>query len=146
MANHNWPASLPPFLVDGYSRGGGDDGLIRSQFPGGTKIRLRFTRPPYEQVTAMLIANRAQLQTLLDFYHVTLRRVLPFNHVDHTKPDDTPVEYRFTGRPEYEPAGSGFYWRVTLQLEQLTTYQGTFPLGDGGGSLLGDGTGNTITT
>ena len=29
MADHDWPTSLPCFLVEGYSRGGGEDGVIR---------------------------------------------------------------------------------------------------------------------
>lgn len=146
MAVHNWPASLPCFVVDGYSRGGGDDGVIRSEFPAGMKTRPRFTRPPPEPVTAVVMCDRAQLQTVLDFWAITLNRVLPFNMRDHTKPDATTVEYRFTARPQYQPEGSGQLWRITLELEQITTYQGTFPLGDGGGSLLGDGSGGVLTT
>ena len=132
--------------MDGYSRGGGDDGVLRTQFPGGVKVRRRFTGRTPDPVTAQVICDRAQLQTLLDFYEITLGRVLPFNRVDDTKPDGTLVEYQFTAPPSYVPEKSGFYWRVTLQLEQLTTYQGTFALGDGSGSLLGDGSGNTLTT
>ncbi|MDV3238779.1 MAG: hypothetical protein LOY58_08020 [Gammaproteobacteria bacterium] len=128
MADHDWPTSLPHFLVEGYARGGGEDGVIRSEFPGGVKMRPRFTTAPPEPVQGVVLCDKAQLQTLLDFYNITLRRVLRFNHVDHTKPDTTPVEYRFTGRPSYEPAGSGFLYRVTLPLEQMTTYQGTYPL------------------
>lgn len=146
MALHNWPQSLPRLVVEGYQRGGGDDGIIRSDFPAGMKIRPRFTKPPPEPVTAVIMCNKAQLQTVLDFYAITLRRVLPFNMRDHTKPDATTVEYRFTARPQYQPSGSGSLWRVTLDLEQMSTFQGTFPLGDGGGSLLGDGSGNTLTT
>lgn len=145
MADYNWPPGLPEISVTGYAREG-DDGVIRSEFPGSTKIRPRFTKPPPEQVSAQVICSQAEMQTLMDFWEVTLRRVLAFNYRDHTKPDATTVEYRFLSRPTRETYGSPYIWRVTLQLEQLTTYQGTFPLGDGGGSLLGDGTGNTITT
>lgn len=145
MAEHTWPASLPCFQVAGFS-GDGEDGVLRSQFPGGMKIRPEFTKPPPERITAAVVVTPAQLQTLMDFWAITLRRVLPFNHTDPSKPDATLVEYRFLARPQRAPHRSGRRWRVTLQLEQLTTYQGTFPLADGGGSLLGDGTGNTITT
>jgi len=145
MAAHDWPTGLPHPLVEGYQRDG-DDGIIRSDFPAGMKIRPRYTRPPPERVRASFHCDRAQLQTLLDFWAITLKRVLPFNMPDHTKPDSDTVEYRFLSRPTYQPAGSGFNWRVTVELEQLTTFQGTFPLGDGGGSLLGDGDGNTITS
>lgn len=83
-----------------------------------------------------VLCNQAQLQTLLDFYNTTLRRVLPFNYRDHTKPDDATVEYRFTGRPSYLPSGSRFRWVVTLRLEQLTSYQGTFPVTDEAGRQI----------
>ena len=139
MAEHTWPAGLPCFQVAGYSRGGGEDGVLRSQFPGGTKTRPQFTRPPFEPVRADLVVDRAQLQTLLDFWAITLGRVLPFNHTDPTKPDATLVEYRFLSRPQYAPLRTGRRWRVTLELEQLTTYQGTFALGAGGNTLLTDG-------
>ncbi len=145
MAVHNWPAGLPCWSIGGYA-GSGDDGVIRGEFPAGMKIRPRFTRPPPEAIRAVVYVDQAQLQTLMDFWAITLQRVLPFNYRDVTKPDTTTVEYRFTARPSRSPAGSGRKWRVELQLEQFTTFQGTFPLGDGGGSLLGDGDGNTLTT
>lgn len=128
MADHNWPSSVPCFQVDGYSRGGGDDGVIRSTLGRASKIRPRWSTPPPEPVTGVVLCDRAQLQTLLDFWAITLGRVLPFNYRDHTKPDETTVEYRFTARPSYVPAGSAELWRVTIELEQLTSYQGTFPL------------------
>ena len=145
MADHNWPASLPCFLISGFSASG-EDGVIRSNVGRASKLRPKFTAAPPQQVTAEVLCNKAQLQTLMDFWAITLRRVLPFNHRDYTKPDDTPVEYRFLARPSYVPAGSGMHWRVTLQLEQLTTYQGTFPLTDGGTALMGDGSGDAIST
>lgn len=147
MADIKWPMGLPCFTVAGYQRGGGDDGVKRSQFPAGAKSSPRHTAPPPEPVRASLVCNPAQLQTVLDFWAITCRRVLPFLMHDVTKPDDTLVEYAFLARPSYVPHGRiPNRWRVTLELEQRTTFQGTFPLGDGGGSLLGDGTGNTITT
>lgn len=146
MAVHDWPAGLPCFALSGYSAGG-EDGIIRSEFPAGMKIRPRFTKPPPEQVRAVVYATAAQLQTILDFWEITLGRVQPFNYRDFSKPNDAEtVEYRFTGRPSYGPAGNSRKWRVELPLEKLNSFQGTFPLGDGGGSLLGDGSGNTLTT
>lgn len=147
MAAHTWPAGLPCFLVAGYARGGGEDGVLRSDFPGGTKSRPQFTRPPPEPVTASMVCDAAQLQTVLDFWAITTRRTLPFNHIDPTKPDGLPVEYQFRGRPRYVPHRTGRRWLVTMELWQLTSYQGTFPLGDGGGALLTDApSGNTLTT
>ena len=136
MAEHDWPTSLPHLLVSGEQRGGGEDGVIRSTLGRASKLRPRWTAPPPEPVQMTVLCSQAQLQTLLDFYNITLRRVLPFNYRDHTKPDDATVEYRFTGRPSYQPSGSRFRWVVTLRLEQLTTYQGTFPVTDGDGSTI----------
>lgn len=141
-----WPAGLPDLLTENYTRSR-EDGLIRSQFPGGTKTRPRFTKPPPVQVSAQVICTRAQLQTLEDFWELTLKQgSLPFMTRDVTKPDDTLVECKFLAPPRAQALDDGLNWRVSLSFEQLTTFQGTFPLGDGGGSLLGDGTGNTITT
>ena len=127
MAEHSWPTSLPCFLVDGFSRSG-EDGVLRTQFPAGIKTRPRFTAPPNSQVTAVVVVTGAQLQTLMDFWAITLRRVLPFNFIDPTKPGRTPVEYAFLARPREEPHRSGPRWRVTLHLEQLTTTDGRFLL------------------
>lgn len=141
-----WPSGLPSLLTEDYSRSR-EDGLKRSQFPGGTKVRPRFTKPPPEQISARLVCDRAQLQTLLDFWEVTLKQgALAFLRLDETKPGDNLVECRFLSPPSYSSLDDGLNWRVSVSFEQLTTFQGTFPLGDGGGSLLGDGSGNTITT
>lgn len=141
-----WPASLPSPLTENYSRSR-PDGMKRSRFPAGTKIRPRWTKPPPAEVSFQVICNQAQLQTLVDFWEITLKQgSLPFLHRDESKPDDTLVEYRFLSPPSEQSLDDGISWRVSVRLEQLTTYQGTFPLGDGGGALLGDRTGKTITT
>ena len=147
MAEHTWPAGLPCFQLSGFSTGGGDGNQKRSEFPGGTKVRRRFTGRPPKPVTASLVCTPAQLQTVEDFYWVTLRETEAFNHRDMTKPNDTTlVEYCFLRPPRATTHRTGRRFLVTLELEQLTFFQGTFPLGDGGGSLLGDGAGSTLTT
>lgn len=128
MAEHTWPGSLPDPLIEGYQRGGGDDGVLRSEIGRASKQRPKFTTAPPEPVVMMVAVDQAGLQTLLDFYYITLKRVKAFNMRDHTKPDAITVEYRFKGRPQYVPNRIGTRWKVTLQLEQLTNYQGTFPL------------------
>lgn len=128
MAEHHWPSSLPPFLVDGYSRGGGDDGVLRSQMDGAVRSRPKTSAPPREPVTGRLNCAPAQLQTLMDFWELTLGRVLPFNYVDHTKGESAAV-YAFTGRPSYQPTRSGMRWLVTLPLEIVSTTPGAFGLG-----------------
>lgn len=134
MADHTWPESLPCFLVRGYSRGGGDDGVLRSQFDAGSKSRPRWTAPPAEPMSAQIRCTPAQLQTLLDFWAITLRRALPFKHVD----PENGAEFilRFTGRPERQPTNSGRAFYVTLPLEVISTTPGAFPLTDGGGPTL----------
>lgn len=138
MAEFTWPNSVPGPLVVGYSRGGGDDGVIRSNVGRVTKLRPRFTSPPPEPVNATFFCNLAQLQTLLDFYNVTLQRVLPFNMRDGTKPGLATVEYRFTARPSYSPVDTGALYLVTVELEQLATYQGSFDISDELGNGLTD--------
>lgn len=136
MADHDWPAGLPCWAINGFS-GEGDDGVKRSQFPGGTKTRPRFTKPPPAIVRTAVYVSPAQLQTLMDFWETTLRRVLPFNYRDMTKPNDTTtVEYRFLARPRFSSTGSPRRFRVELQLEQLTTFQGTFPVTNEAGQQI----------
>lgn len=138
---------LPPFLVNGYSAGGGEDGVIRSHVGRAQKSRPRWTGAPSKPINARIKVNRAQLQTFWDFYHITLGRVLAFNHYDPTKPDPTPVEYRFTAMPTEAPGSTARYWYVTMELEQLTSYQGTFPLSDEhGNNLLSSPGGDELTT
>lgn len=147
MVDILWPASLPCFNVAGYQRGGGDDGVKRSQFPAGTKTWPRFTRPPALPITATMTCTSAQVQTVEDFWEITCQRTLPFLRQDDVKPDPTLVEYAWRGRPEVVPHQRlPNRWVVTLQLEMRGTFQGTFPLGAGGNSLLGDGSGDAIST
>lgn len=125
-----WPAGLPDFLLEGYSRTR-EDNLIRSQFPGGTKTRPRFTKPLPRRVNVQLDCNQAQLQTLDDFWEITCKQgTLTFWYRDLMKPDPTLVEYEFLAPPSdaLVPNTRGRVIRVSLQLAQLTTYQGTFPL------------------
>ena len=84
-----------------------------------------------------MVCDKAQLQTIIDFWEITCKQgSLTFWRKDDTKPDETLVEYGFLSPPSYEPLD--IFWRVTLQLEQLTTFQGTFPLGDGEASIIRD--------
>ncbi len=118
-----WPQSVPKFIVEGYSRGG-EDGVLRSQFPGGMKVRPQFTKPPPQAIAGAVICTLAQLQTLVDFWEITLKRVLPFDMQDSARPGVT-ATYRFTARPSYTAIAANLY-RVELALEQLNTSQGTF--------------------
>lgn len=139
VAEHNWPLSVSLELRNDHVRGG-DDGVLRTQFPGGQKSRPRQTAPPPEQVTAVFVCDRAELQTLLDFWRITLNRVMPFNYRDRTKPDEALAEFEFVARPSYQSDGQPNHFRVTVQLQQLTTFQGTFLLTESAqGPVVSDG-------
>lgn len=129
VANPEWPSSLPVPLVEGVSYTS-QDNVIRTQMAAGVaKTRRRFTAVP-EDVTFQLLLDRAKLQTLLDFVSVTLKDVLPFDWREFRKPvadQGTLVTYRFKSRPSMVPIHGGL-WRVSIELELLTNFQGTFLL------------------
>jgi hypothetical protein len=128
VANPGWPVSLPPPLVAGISYSSAPN-VIRSQMDAGAaKVRRRFTAVP-ETVAFSLVLTEAQVQVLQDFVEITLSDVLPFDWIDFRKPSGTAVTYRFTKRPAYTPRDqTGRYWTAQVELEQLTTSQGTYLL------------------
>lgn len=128
MANPGWPTSLPVPLVEGISYTPGQN-VIRSQMDAGVaKMRRRFTAVP-ETLTFNLVLIEAQVQVLQDFVEITLADVLPFDWIDFRKPTGTGVTYRFTKRPGFTPrSAAGNRWVAAIELEQLTTSQGTYLL------------------
>lgn len=126
----NWPSSLPCPEESGASYVPADN-TIRTQMDAGVpKVRRRFTAQLCD-VTLTLSCTQAQVQTLEDFHDITLHGVLPFQWVDHRKPDgpENVAVYRFKSRPSYTPTpGQVGMWDASLQLEMLTTFQGTFLL------------------
>lgn len=128
MANPGWPISLPVPLVEGISYTPGQN-VIRTQMDAGAaKVRRRFTAVP-ETLTFNLVLTGAQVQVLQDFVEITLAEVLPFDWIDFRKPTGTGVTYRFTKRPSYSPrSAAGNRWVAAIELEQLTTSQGTYLL------------------
>lgn len=129
MSYPTWPTSLPAPIVDG-SGFQSQDNAIRSQMDAGiARVRRRYTAVP-ETFSGMLWKlDRAQLQTLLDFHDVTLATVLPFQWRDPRKPADEAnvAVYRFRKRPDTAPIGND-EWQASIDLELLTTFQGTFLL------------------
>lgn len=103
--------------------------VIRTQMDAGVaKARRRFTAAP-ETLTFNLVITEEQLQVLQDFVEITLSDVLPFDWIDFRKPTGTSVTYRFTKRPSYSPrSAAGNRWVAAIELEQLTTSQGTYLL------------------
>lgn len=128
MANPGWPVSLPVPLVQGVSYTAGTN-VIRTQMDvGAPKLRRRFTAVP-ETVAFNLVLTEAQVQVLQDFVEITLSDVLPFDWIDFRKPNGTAVTYRFTKRPTFTPrSAAGNRWVAAIELEQLTTSQGTYLL------------------
>ena len=125
----NWPTSLGDPLV-GVRYTPIEGGTIRTQMDAGiAKVRRRWTDVPCD-VSMRLLCNRSQVQTLDDFVAITLSDVLPFQWRDWRKPAgaENVVVYRFKRRPSYEDAGAPGLWYATLDLEMLTTFQGTFLL------------------
>ena len=95
----------------------------------GAKSRRRATAVP-ELVQMTVLLTAAQLQTLMDFYELTLKEVGVFDWVDWRKPNDseTLVAYAFRSYPQHQPWIDSDYWQVTLELIQYTTFQGTYLL------------------
>lgn len=137
MAKPVWPEGLPPPLVDGASYAPAFDNVVRSSFTGGQQVRRRFSWVP-EIVTLQFHCNRAQLQIIHDFATIECRDVDVFEWVEHRDPALGPADYRFRERPKYTPHVSGLEWRVTVTLDLLTPFNGTFPLGGDLGPLSTD--------
>lgn len=123
-----WPNSLPIPLVENVSYTPGENVISSQMDAGAAKRRRRFTAVP-ESVTFRLLIDPAQLQTLQEFVAITLADVLPFDWREFRKPNDltTAAQYRFRSRPVYSYVGPGL-WYADLDLELLTTFQGTFLL------------------
>ena len=128
MANPGWPVSLPVPLVQGITYTPGQNTIRTPMDAGPAKVRRRFTAVP-ETLAFNLVLTGAQVQVLQDFVEITLSDVLPFDWIDFRKPTGTAVTYRFTKRPSYSPrSAAGNRWVAAIELEQLTTSQGTYLL------------------
>lgn len=133
----DFPTGLPGPMVDGVSYTTDNSNIIRSQFPGGTKMRRRHSWTP-EIVTLELVLTRAQVQILHDFVIHELKDVLPFTWKEFRDPAGGPAQYRFRERPTFTPEQTGRLWRARLSLDLLTPFNGTFPLGGDLGLLSTD--------
>ncbi|MCD7096933.1 hypothetical protein [Stenotrophomonas sp. MMGLT7] len=123
-----FPASLPPPLVDGYNESG-DDGVLRSDFDGGTKTRPRVTGVPPTEVACVLACSQAQKQIIEDFYYVTVGRNGRFWWPDFTKPLNAQNVgvYSFSGRPTFS-AKQPARFRASLPLLRHNRVSGVFLL------------------
>lgn len=113
------------------------DPVLRTQFPGAMKTRLRASRVP-ERLACALYLTPAQLQVLLDFHDSTCKWVLPFQWWDFRRPNDTSRRalYTFVSRPQHNAVDDLYQVDLELQIEQ--TFAGTFELDGDMGLLLTD--------
>jgi hypothetical protein len=128
MANPTWPSSVPGPELASIRYAPAFDNHLRANAGIGGKTRRRATAVP-EILSFDTYVSAAELQTLLDFYEVTLKQVLPFDWYDWRKPNDTDSLATFTFRraPSLTPWTFGG-WKASLELTQHTTFQGTFLL------------------
>lgn len=123
-----FPASLMPPLVDGYNESG-DDGVLRSEFDGGTKTRAKDVAPPPCEIACTLSCNQAQKQVIEDFWRITVHRNGRFYWPDHTKPinEQNVGIYAFSARPAFAASGSERF-KATLGLYRHREVNGVFLL------------------
>lgn len=103
------------------------DNVIRSQMDIGVKARRRVTAVPV-LVNFRLALSSAQLQTLRDFYEVTLKCVLPFEWVDFRTPELDTAIYTFADYPKHQSWGETGGWIVDISLIQHVQPPGAYPL------------------
>lgn len=99
------------------------DNVIRSDMDFAVKARRRATYVP-KTFTCTLYPTAAQLETLLDFYEITLGAVRRFRWYDFRRPSNT-VElatYSFSAEPA--PQAWEDIYSVGLTLIQWTTVRG----------------------
>lgn len=130
MANiYQWPESLGCPQQSGYSESTASTSVIKTSMQAGPqKMRRRVSYSP-SQVSMNLIVRPAGVQTLDDFYWITLNEVGNFYWHDYRKPlyQDNVSVYRFIDPPSYEAIGAKL-WKANLQLERMTTVNGHFLL------------------
>lgn len=65
-----------------------------------------------------LMLTKAQVETLQNFYEITLRFTLPFTWKHFRRVGNPAVDYCFKSAPKYAPAGGGM-WTADLELERM---------------------------
>ncbi len=104
----------------------GED-VLRSTMGAGTKTRPVNTGS-LETLKCRLYLEPAQLKTLLDFYNISTKRVLPFFWLDWRWSDAAASQatYKFMARPSYVKWQD--MWRADLSLLIVASPEGHFPL------------------
>lgn len=124
-----WPESLGCPQVSGYNESSPNDGLIRTTMQSGPqKVRKRVSSVT-TTVDFNLILRGAGVQTLENFYWITLNQVRSFYWPDYKKPmwDDNVGVYRFLSPPVIQAMG-GDIFQATLQVERMAFVNGHFLL------------------
>lgn len=123
-----WPKSLGCPQKSGYSEMT-DDNIVSTPVQSGPQRRRPRVSSVPTKASFNLILQAAGVQTLRDFYWITLGQTGHFYLPDYTKPlaSDNVAVCRFIGEPSIEKMG-GRYWRANVTLERLTTVNGHFLL------------------
>lgn len=124
-----WPKSLGCPQKSGFNQPGGDENIIATTVQSGPQRRRPRVSTIPSKVNFNLILHAAGVQTLLDFYWITINQTGYFYLPDYTKPlySDNVAVYEMLGEPAIEKIG-GRYWRASLSLNRLTTVNGHFLL------------------
>jgi len=135
LADPLFPSSLPGPLWDEQAWSPLFDNRIRTSFPTAQKVRPRARFVP-ERYRCVLLLTEAQLEELLDFHDITCNWTGAFRWWDFRRPNDTDrhAQYAFRERPEH--ARDGDLMRVTLDLDLLQTFPGSYPIADDTGAAL----------
>ena len=114
MATETWPTSLPDSPdKSNYTSAARNNTVASGMGYGPAKIRRRSTVAIID-VGMQMQVTEAQVNTLNNFYNITLFTTLPFNWIDHTT--SLAAVYRFKGPPSYSYFAPG-YWLAKMSLE-----------------------------
>ena len=119
----SYPSSLPNPLQDSVQYSRAFDNILKSNMEFGIKRRRRFTWVP-DLMTVTIYVTRAQLQTFMDFYQITLAEVKPFEWDEWRSSLPLTTVYTFDGPPEYQFVGNDLL-RVSFTLRIMKKFDGT---------------------
>ncbi len=121
------PGSIPDPENESLAFAPHGEDVLRTSVGAGTKTRPTRTNS-LEQFNCTVYLTPAQLKTLMDFYNISVRRILSFYWWDWRWPGQgsSYATYKFLGRPAYVKWQD--MWKVELSLLVVATYEGQFLL------------------
>nr|WP_313268890.1 hypothetical protein [Stenotrophomonas geniculata] len=127
MVDLYMPSSIPDPENESLEFAPHGEDVMRSTMGAGTKTRPIQTSSQ-ETFKCRLYLEPSQLKTLLDFYNISARRVLPFFWWDWRWPGEGQpyATYKFLARPSYVKWQD--MWRAELNLLIVASYEGQFLL------------------